>query len=91
MALLLFLITRRALLFASSCLRRHSWFPRHPQRRWCCVEHADGLSNKQVVGTLSEADTLEEKVAALRATYASLSELYQESKDGANAPLIPLS
>eukprot|EP00903_Cladosiphon_okamuranus_P011628 g10937.t1 len=45
----------------------------------------------KLVGTLPEADALEEKVASLRATYASLSELYQESKAGANAALIPLS
>lgn len=46
---------------------------------------------EQLVETLPEADALEEKVASLRATYASLSELYQESKAGANAALIPLS
>ncbi|CAN0247502.1 unnamed protein product [Scytosiphon promiscuus] len=45
----------------------------------------------KVVEGLPEADTLKEKVAGLRATYASLSELYQESKDGANTARIPLS
>lgn len=47
--------------------------------------------SNQVVETLPEAEDLKEKVAGLRATYAALSELYQESKDGASTARIPLS
>lgn len=55
------------------------------------MNDGNGCDKYQVVGTLPDTDVLEEKVAALRATYASLSELYQDSKEGANASLIPLS
>lgn len=52
----------------------------------------DGWVYDQVVETLPEASSLREKVTALRATYASLSELYQASKDGeTNDERIPLA
>lgn len=56
------------------------------------VGRMGGRTMHQVVETLPEENTLRDKVAALRATYASLSELYQESKDGAaNDKRIPLN
>ncbi|CAB1115930.1 unnamed protein product [Ectocarpus sp. CCAP 1310/34] len=45
----------------------------------------------KVVETLPESGALGEKVTMLRETYASLSELYQDSKGGASSTRIPLS
>lgn len=53
--------------------------------------HGRRTKQNKLVETLPEAHVLKNKVAALRETYASLSELYQDSKDRANGTQIPLS